>query len=233
MKGRRDHVSCPSTYYYEHCRRVRALSVELGPIWLSAIQQLSALIDDIPNWVTLIAELVFGAVIAIIVYRLQSKTDDLRDDVLEKIAEATQKIDDYVDEKRKLEEGRRTFILNELREHLEYIADKYKTAMKMMNEFKTNGITPDRNWLIAQTMQVTWRSQTIETRVHQVEESFIDPSPNEKILAVITNLNSPFERLVLLQPWNESALEFQEADLYLQTHLENVTEYLTFLLTVN
>jgi len=209
------------------------LSVELGPIWLSAIQQLSALIDDIPNWVTLIAELVFGAVIAIIVYRLQSKTDDLRDDVLEKIAEATQKIDDYVDEKRKLEEGRRTFILNELREHLEYIADKYKTAMKMMNEFKTNGITPDRNWLIAQTMQVTWRSQTIETRVHQVEESFIDPSPNEKILAVITNLNSPFERLVLLQPWNESALEFQEADLYLQTHLENVTEYLTFLLTVN
>ena len=66
-----------------------------------------------------------------------------------------------------------------------------------------------------------------------MEESFIDPSPNEKILAVITNLNSPFERLVLLQPWNESALEFQEADLYLQTHLENVTEYLTFLSTVN
>src|SRR5919106_961851 len=105
---------------------VLKLSLDLEPIWIPAIQQLSRVVEDIPNWVTLITELVFGAVITIIVYRLQSKTDKLSRDVLDKIEKATQKIDNYVEERRKLEEGRRALFLSEIREHLDYIADKYK-----------------------------------------------------------------------------------------------------------
>jgi hypothetical protein len=211
---------------------VLKLSLDLEPIWIPAIQQLSRVVEDIPNWVTLITELVFGAVITIIVYRLQSKTDKLSRDVLDKIEKATQKIDNYVEERRKLEEGRRALFLSEIREHLDYIADKYKIAMKIMNEFRTNGITPDRDWFIAQNIQVSWRSEVIGRRIDQVEETFIDPSASEQILGIISVLNSPFDRLMRLQPWDEKALEFQEADLLLQTHLDNVNNYLAFLSTV-
>jgi hypothetical protein len=81
----------------------------VGPIWITEVQQISSWIasNDIPNWATLIAELVFGGVITTIVYRLQSKTSKLSREIIEKIAGATRKIDSYVEEKKNLEEGRK------------------------------------------------------------------------------------------------------------------------------
>ena len=58
---------------------------------------------DIPNWVTLVAELGFGGVITYIVYRLQSKTDKIR-------AAVTDQIKEYTEGKKKHETTRKKIL---------------------------------------------------------------------------------------------------------------------------
>jgi hypothetical protein len=58
-------------------------------------------VQDIPEWLSLPMGLGFGILITVIVYRLQKRTEKIRDEVLDMIDEVITKIDSYIEGRKK------------------------------------------------------------------------------------------------------------------------------------
>lgn len=82
-----------------------------------------------------IVELVIGVTLALIIFRIQSKTDKLRREILEKINESTTKIDSYVEKKQKLDDKTKRFhcniVLPLLRSYIGAVRDSIRSNLKL------------------------------------------------------------------------------------------------------
>jgi uncharacterized protein with HEPN domain len=200
------------------------------------IQQISAWLNshDIPNWVTLTIEVPFGVIITVIVYRLQSKTSKFSEAVIMKINEATQKIDSYIKEKKKLEVTTKKFHVDRVIRNLEYIKQQDERAKNVILEFKRTGKVPDMDYRLGIIMQyhnIVFMCRENVDSLRQLEGSFNNPGAREKIMDYQSVLSAPFERLMNPATWKgNNALGLQEADSIIDVHLNEINEYLDLLL---
>jgi len=114
--------------------------------------------NDFPNWSTLIVEIGIGVGIALYLFYLQSKTNESNKAVISKINEATQKIDSYVEEKKKLEAARTKYYTENLRKDLEYIKYQGLELFDIIMEFQHYDRYPSRDiwfWIHMQRFQIS------------------------------------------------------------------------------
>lgn len=93
-------------------------------------------IPDIPNWVTLLIELPFGVVIGYWLYRLQKKTDTLRDDVLNEIRTTTKRTDSVTQQKAVAEQSKKEFECLRIIGHLQGIQVVYEKLKEAVTNHK-------------------------------------------------------------------------------------------------
>jgi hypothetical protein len=74
---------------------------------------------------------------------LQLKTSDSNKGVISKINDATQKIDTYIEEKKKIEDATKKFYVDKIIENLLYIKHQDQRAMEVMNRFHLDNQLPD------------------------------------------------------------------------------------------
>ena len=89
--------------------------------------------NDIPNWITLIAEIIVGVTIASFIFKIQSNTDKLRSDVIDEIKKTTMQIDKYVEDKRQLDENTKKFYYDKVKDNLEAIKKADEKAKEIIN----------------------------------------------------------------------------------------------------
>lgn len=82
---------------------------------------------DIPNWVATIIELGIGIAIAIVVYRVQSQTAKLAEELLSKISSITSRMDSLLEQRRLDEITKKEFECKRVIEHLDIYRKKNKS----------------------------------------------------------------------------------------------------------
>jgi hypothetical protein len=120
---------------------------------------------DIPNWVTLVAELGFGGVITYIVYRLQSKTDKIR-------AAVTDQIKEYTEGKKKHETTRKKYYLGKVNEDLKYIKEADNRARTIINTFEKNRQLPSLFELIKEKHTIMAMCRRFKVYMNRLEPLF-------------------------------------------------------------
>ena len=122
------------------------MTVDNTPIIIIVLQDMLHWfsLHEIPNSFTLVIEVIIGIAIAVIVFGLQSKTDKSNEAVISKMNEATQKIDIYIEGKKKLEETTKRFYVDMIINNLLYIKHQDQKAMEVVRKFQQDNQLPDR-----------------------------------------------------------------------------------------
>jgi hypothetical protein len=215
------------------------LSPEFVPNWITLIQHMAEWVysNDIPNWSTLIVEIVIGVGIALYLFYLQSKTSTSNKAVISKINEATQKIDSYIEGKKKIEEATKRFHVDRIIKNLEYIKQQDEQARNIITEFKKTGNFSEMVTPLDIVMGMTSLYIDIETMCHEnmeslrrLEGSFNNPGAGEKIMDYQSVLSAPFKALMKPEAWRGiNTLSTQEATSLIEVHLNEINEYLDLL----
>ena len=122
---------------------------------------------DIPNWVAIIIELGIGIAIAIVVYRLQSKTSKLAEELLSKISFMTSRVDSLLEQRRADEQSKKTFECKRIIDHLEYIRKKELELKEYLTEYISGDTTSEQmQYFIKQNF-----TPIAEYRVHEIEDA--------------------------------------------------------------
>jgi hypothetical protein len=85
---------------------------------------------DIPNWIAVLIELGIGIAIAIVVYKLQSRTSKLAEELLSKISSMTSRVDAILEQRRLDEQSKKMFECKRIIDHLDYIQTEKRTRIK-------------------------------------------------------------------------------------------------------
>ena len=122
---------------------------------------------DIPNWVAIIIELGIAIAIAIVVYRLQSKTSKLAEELLSKISFMTSRVDSLLEQRRADEQSKKTFECKRIIDHLEYIRKKELELKEYLTEYISGDTTSEQmQYFIKQNF-----TPIAEYRVHEIEDA--------------------------------------------------------------
>jgi hypothetical protein len=122
---------------------------------------------DIPNWVAIIIELGIGIAIAIVVYRLQSKTSKLAEELLSKISFMTSRVDSLLEQRRADEQSKKTFECKRIIDHLEYIRKKELELKEYLTEYISGDTTSEQmQYFIKQNFM-----PIAEYRIHEIEDA--------------------------------------------------------------
>lgn len=122
---------------------------------------------DIPNWVVIIIELGIAIAIAIVVYRLQSKTSKLAEELLSKISFMTSRVDSLLEQRRADEQSKKTFECKRIIDHLEYIRKKELELKEYLTEYISGDTTSEQmQYFIKQNF-----TPIAEYRVHEIEDA--------------------------------------------------------------
>jgi hypothetical protein len=174
---------------------------------------------DIPNWATLVTELAFGTFIAIFVYKLQSKTENIRSAV-------TNQIKEYTEGKKKHDATRKKYYLDKIKDNLKYIKEQNQSAKNIINSFKKTRRLPDKSiWLdlVMKRHEIASMCKNDEVYLEHLEPYLTNPQTAEEIMAYLPVLYAPFEH------WNESEFRVEAADSIIDIHLPEIEKYLDLL----
>jgi hypothetical protein len=187
-------------------------------------------VQDIPEWLSLPIGAGFGILITVIVYRLQKRTEKIRDEVLDMIDEVIIKIDSYIEERKKLEEDTKKYYLDKIRENLEDIKKRDEEALSMIAKLKNTGQYPDDGtlgWIVLQDSEIKHLCDKTEKYIHKLEGNFKNPQIDEE-MSYLSPLYTPFEHMMNPGFWDkESHVNVIEGVLHV--HLSTINNYLDLL----
>lgn len=122
---------------------------------------------DIPNWVATIIELGIGIVIAIVVYRVQSQTAKLAEELLSKISSMTSRMDALLEQRRLDEIAKKEFECKRIIEHLEYIQKKEQELKDYLTDYLSGDTTSEQlYYFIKQNFM-----PIAKYRIHEIEDA--------------------------------------------------------------
>jgi formyltetrahydrofolate hydrolase len=186
------------------------MSLDGIPVWLE--------LYGIP-WFTLAVELPFAIIITTIVYRLQSKTSKSSKAIMMKIEEVTQKIDSYIEEKKKVEENTKRFYVTRLQNNLEEIKKVEEQSKKILNDFRKGGSEDfsdnDSDVMYDGRHRIRFHVSKIEDSLQQLEGSFTDPEIRFEILDLIGDLHRPLDILLeKMYDWKTNKSRYKKKDIF-------------------
>jgi hypothetical protein len=183
---------------------------------------------DIPNWVATIIELGIGIVIAIVVYRLQTKTSKLAEDLLSKISFMTSRVDSVLEQRRVDEQSKKAFECKRIIDHLEYIRKKELELKEYLTEYISGDTTGEQlQYFIKQNFMpiAKYRIREIEDATRQLGDKLSDNKLRLEFLSYIEAFLNLSETVVVDGKQNEDDLESFIISINLQ--LRRVQEFLT------
>jgi hypothetical protein len=187
-------------------------------------------VQDIPEWLSLPIGLGFGILITVIVYRLQTRTEKIRDEVIDMIEEVTTKIDSYFEGRKKLEEDTKKYYTNKIRKNLEDIRKRDEEALSMITKLKNTGQQPDDaawGWIVLQDSEIKHMCDKTEQYVRQLEGNFKNPQINEE-MSHLSPLYIPFEHMMIPGFWDRGS-HINVIEGVLHGHLRTIDNYLDLL----
>lgn len=184
---------------------------------------------DIPNWVATLIELGIGIVIAIVVYRVQSQTAKLAEELLSKISSMTSRMDSLLEQRRLDEIAKKEFECKRVIEHLEYIQKKEQELKDYLTDYISGDTTSEQlRYFIKQNFMpiAKFRIREIEDAIRQVGDKLTDNTLRLEFLSYIEAFLNLSE-LVLVdgKPQNDNDLETFIISINLQ--LKRIQEFLT------
>ena len=184
---------------------------------------------DIPNWVATIIELGIGIAIAIVVYRVQSQTAKLAEELLSKISSITSRMDSLLEQRRLDEITKKEFECKRVIEHLEYIQKKEQELKDYLMDYLSGDTTSEQlHYFIKQNFMpiAKFRIRDIEDAIRQVGDKLTDNTLRLNFLSYIEAFLNLSE-LVLVdgKPQNDNDLESFIISINLQ--LKRIQEFLT------
>jgi hypothetical protein len=184
---------------------------------------------DIPNWVATIIELGIGIVIAIVVYRLQTKTSKLAEELLSKISFMTSRVDSVLEQRRVDEQSKKAFECKRIIDHLEYIRKKELELKEYLTEYISGDTTSEQlQYFIKQNFMpiAKYRIREIEDATRQLGDKLSDNKLRLEFLSYIEAFLNLSETVVVDgKQQNEDDLESFIISINLQ--LRRVQEFLT------
>ena len=184
---------------------------------------------DIPNWVATIIELGIGIVIAIVVYRLQTKTSKLAEELLSKISFMTSRVDLVLEQRRADEQSKKAFECKRIIDHLEYIRKKELELKEYLTEYISGDTTSEQlQYFIKQNFMpiAKYRIREIEDATRQLGDKLSDNKLRLEFLSYIEAFLNLSETVVVDgKQQNEDDLESFIISINLQ--LRRVQEFLT------
>ena len=183
---------------------------------------------DIPNWVATIIELGIGIVIAVVVYRLQTKTSKLAEELLSKISFMTSRVDSVLEQRRADEQSKKAFECKRIIDHLEYIRKKELELKEYLTEYISGDTTGEQlQYFIKQNFMpiAKYRIREIEDATRQLGDKLSDNKLRLEFLSYIEAFLNLSETVVADDKQNEDDLESFIISINLQ--LRRVQEFLT------
>ena len=184
---------------------------------------------DIPNWVATIIELGIGVAIAIVVYRLQTKTSKLAEELLSKISLMTSRVDSLLEQRRSDEQSKKAFECKRIIDHLEYIRKKELELKEYLTEYISGDTTSEQlQYFIKQNFMpiAKYRIREIEDATRQLGDKLSDNKLRLDFLSYIEAFLNLSETVVVDgKQQNEDDLESFIISINLQ--LRRVEEFLT------
>jgi hypothetical protein len=187
-------------------------------------------IQDVPEWLSLPVGVGFGVLITVIVYRLQRRTEKIRDEVIDMIEEVTTKIDSYIEGRKKLEEDTKKYYLDKIRKNLEDIKKRNEEALSMITRLKDTGQYPDDDtwgWIVIQDSEIKHMCDKTEEYVRKLEGNFKNPQINEE-MSYLSPLYAPFEHMMNPGFWDRGS-HVNVIEGVLREHLRTIDNYLGLL----
>ena len=184
---------------------------------------------DIPNWVATNIELGIGIAIAIVVYRVQSQTAKLAEELLSKISSITSRMDSLLEQRRLDEIAKKEFECKRIIEHLEYIQKKEQELKDYLIDYISGDASSEQlRYFIKQNFMpiAKFRIRDIEDAIRQVGDKLTDNTLRLEFLSYIEAFLNLSE-LVLVdgKPQNDNDLESFIISINLQ--LKRIQEFLT------
>jgi len=184
---------------------------------------------DIPNWVATIIELGIGIVIAIVVYRLQTKTSKLAEELLSKISFMTSRVDSVLEQRRADEQSKKAFECKRIIDHLVYIQKKELELKEYLTDYISGDTTSEQlQYFIKQNFMpiAKYRIREIEDATRQLGDKLSDNKLRLDFLSYIEAfLNLSETVMVDGKKQNDDDLESFIISINLQ--LRRVQEFLT------
>ena len=184
---------------------------------------------DIPNWVATIIELIIGIAIAIVVFRVQSQTAKLAEELLSKISSMTSRMDSLLEQRRLDEIAKKEFECKRIIVHLEYIQKKEQELKDYLTDYISGDTTSEQlHYFIKQNFMpiAKFRIREIEDATRQVGDKLTDNTLRLDFISYIEAFLNLSE-LVLVdgKPQNDNDLESFIISINLQ--LKRIQEFLT------
>ncbi len=122
---------------------------------------------DIPNWVSIIIELGIGIAIAIAVYKLQTRTSKLAEELLSRISFMTSRVDSLLEQRRVDEQSKKAFECTRIIDHLEYIQKKELELKEYLTDYISGDTTSEQlQYFIKQNFM-----PIAKYRIHEIEDA--------------------------------------------------------------
>jgi hypothetical protein len=184
---------------------------------------------DVPNWIAVLIELGIGIAIAIVVYKLQSRTSKLAEELLSKISSMTSRVDAILEQRRLDEQSKKTFECKRIIDHLNYIQKKEQELKEYLTDYISGDTTNEQlQYFIKQNFMpiAKYRIREIEHATRQLGDKLSDNTLRLDFLSYIEAFLNISEPVVLdskLQ--NDNDLESFIISINLQ--LKRIQEFLT------
>ena len=184
---------------------------------------------DIPNWVAVLVELGIGIAIAIVVYKLQSRTSRLAKELLSKISSMTSRVDAILEQRRLDEQSKKTFECKRIINHLDYIQKKQQELKEYLTDYISGDTTSEQlQYFIKQNFMpiAKYRIHEIEDATRQLGDKLSDNTLRLDFLSYIEAFLNISETVALDgKRQNENDLESFIISINLQ--LKRIQEFLT------
>lgn len=184
---------------------------------------------DIPNWIAVIIELGIGIAIAVLLFKLQSRTSRLAEELLSKISSMTSRVDAILEQRRLDEQSKKTFECKRIIDHLVYIEKKEQELKEYLTEYISGDTTSEQlQYFIKQNFMpiAKYRIHEIEDATRQLGDKLKDNTLRLDFLSYIEAFLNLSETVVLDgKPQNDNDLESFIISINLQ--LKRIQEFLT------
>jgi hypothetical protein len=184
---------------------------------------------DIPNWVATIIELGIGIVIAIVVYKIQSQTAKLAEELLSKISSMTSRMDLLLEQRRLDEIAKKEFECKRIIEHLEYIQRKEQELKDYLTDYISGDTTSEQlHYFIKQNFMpiAKFRIHEIEDAIRQVGDKLTDNTLRLDFLSYIEALLNLSE-LVLVDGKAQNDNDLENFIISINLQIKRIQEFLT------
>jgi hypothetical protein len=184
---------------------------------------------DIPNWIAVIIELGIGIAIAVLLFKLQSRTSRLAEELLSKISSMTSRVDAILEQRRLDEQSKKAFECKRIIDHLVYIEKKEQELKEYLTNYISGDTTSEQlQYFIKQNFMpiAKYRIHEIEDATRQLGDKLNDNTLRLDFLSYIEAFLNLSETVVLDgKPQNDNDLESFIISINLQ--LKRIQEFLT------